>query len=75
VIKNNDDNREIFKSLGTVGALGFTLVLSTFTGLGIGLVLDKLTRLKPVFTISCLIFGIVTGFVYIFIKLIKNDKL
>lgn len=73
MIKKNKDNKEIFKSLGTVGALGFTLVLSTFAGLGIGLALDKLTGLKPVFTIFCLIFGIVAGFVYIYVKLIKND--
>jgi len=72
--KNNEYyNKEIFKSLGTLGALGFTLVFSTFAGLGIGLLLDKITGLKPVFTISCLIFGIVTGFVYIYVKLIKND--
>lgn len=73
MIKKNNNNKEIFKSLGTVGTLGFTLVLSTFAGLGIGLVLDRLTGLKPIFTISCLIFGIVAGFVYIYVKLIKND--
>ncbi|MCX8094048.1 MAG: AtpZ/AtpI family protein [Candidatus Goldbacteria bacterium] len=72
---NNYDNKELFKSLGTVGTLGFTLVLSTFTGLCIGLVIDRLTGLKPIFTIFCLIFGIVAGFVYIYVKLIKNDKL
>jgi F0F1-type ATP synthase assembly protein I len=73
VIKQNNDKRELFKSLGTVGTLGFTLVFSTFAGLGIGLVLDRLTGLKPVFTIFFLIFGIVAGFVYIYVKLIKND--
>lgn len=71
--EDNDNNKELFKSLGTVGTLGFTLVFSTFAGLGIGLVLDRITGLKPVFTIFFLIFGIVAGFVYIYIKLIKND--
>ena len=61
-------NKELFRSLGTVGLLGFTLVISTFAGLGIGLLLDKLTGLKPLFTISCLLFGIVAGFVNIFVK-------
>ncbi|HMB00604.1 MAG TPA: AtpZ/AtpI family protein [Spirochaetota bacterium] len=61
-------NRELFESLGTVGLLGFTLVLSTFAGLGLGILLDKLTGLKPAFTIGGMIFGIVAGFINIFVK-------
>jgi len=63
-----DDNKELFKSLGTVGLLGITLVLSTFAGLGLGLLLDKLTGLKPLFTIGGLLFGITAGFINIFVK-------
>jgi len=61
-------NKELFESLGTVGLLGFTLVLSTFAGLGLGILLDKLTGLKPLFTIVLLLFGIVAGFINIFVK-------
>jgi F0F1-type ATP synthase assembly protein I len=71
--KNKNDKNELFQSLGTVGTLGFTLVLSTFAGLGIGILSDKITGLKPLFTIIFLIFGIIAGFVYIFVKFIKND--
>jgi len=71
--KNKNDKNELFQSLGTVGILGFTLVLSTFAGLGIGILSDKITGLKPLFTIIFLIFGIIAGFVYIFVKFIKND--
>ena len=72
----SEDNKELLKSMGTVGHLGFTLVLSTFAGLGLGIWIDKLTGLKPVFTIVLLLFGIVAGFVNIFVKTkIKNDKL
>ncbi|PKL90495.1 MAG: hypothetical protein CVV21_12565 [Candidatus Goldiibacteriota bacterium HGW-Goldbacteria-1] len=67
-MKMDSDLREGLKSLGTLGTLGFTLVICTFAGLGIGLLLDKLTGLKPVFTIIFLLFGIVSGFVNIFVK-------
>ncbi|MFP4466392.1 MAG: AtpZ/AtpI family protein [Candidatus Goldiibacteriota bacterium] len=70
----DDDKKELFKSLAEVGHLGFTLVISTFAGLGIGILIDKLTGLSPVFTILMLLFGAVSGFVYIYYEFIKNDR-
>jgi len=69
------DQRNLLRTVGDAGSLGFTLVLSTFAGLGLGLLLDKITHLKPLFTIGCLLFGIISGFVYIIMKYAsKNDK-
>ena len=69
------DERDALVKLGELGSLGFTLVLSTFCGLGLGLFLDKVTHLKPLFTIVCLLCGIILGFVYIIVKYAgTNDK-
>ncbi len=68
------DRRDLLKAVGQVGSLGFTLVLSTFAGLGIGLFLDKITKLKPLFTIGCLLFGIISGFVWIIVKYTGNNN-
>jgi len=67
------DDKELLKGLGTVGTLGFTMVLSTFAGLGLGLLFDRITGMKPLFTIGMLLFGIIAGFVYIFVKLGKSE--
>jgi len=66
------NQKELWEGLGTLGSLGFTLVLSTFTGLALGIWLDKITNLKPLFTIVLLIFGIVAGFVKIFKETINK---
>jgi F0F1-type ATP synthase assembly protein I len=66
------DQRDLLRNFGELGSLGFTLVLSTFCGLGLGLFLDKITKLKPLFTISCLLFGIISGFVWIIMKYARN---
>jgi len=69
------DQRDLLNTVGNLGALGFTLVLSTFVGLGLGLWIDNVTHLKPLFTIVCLLFGIIAGFVYIIYGIAKpNDK-
>jgi F0F1-type ATP synthase assembly protein I len=62
------DQREGLRAVGQVGSIGFTLVLSTFCGLGLGLLVDRLTGLKPIFTIAFLLFGIVSGFVWVIVK-------
>jgi F0F1-type ATP synthase assembly protein I len=69
----DNDQRDMLRAVGQLGSLGFTLVLTTFAGLGLGLLLDKLTNLKPLFTIACLLFGIISGFVYIIVKYARND--
>lgn len=66
------NQKELWENLGTIGSLGFTLVLSTFIGLALGIWLDKITNLKPFFTIALLIFGIVAGFVKIFKETINK---
>ncbi|MEI7641131.1 MAG: AtpZ/AtpI family protein [bacterium] len=65
------ETRQLFRTMGTLSSLGFTLVLATFAGLALGLWLDKLTGLKPLFTIGLLIFGIIAGFVKIYVEVKK----
>ena len=43
-------------------SVGFSLVISTFIGLGIGYWLDRLFNTSPWLTIIFLILGIVSGF-------------
>jgi ATP synthase protein I len=58
--------------------VGLNLVLSTFVGLAIGILLDKLFDTSPWLTIIFLILGIIAGFRELFRmskKLsVKNDK-
>lgn len=70
----NDDNRQLLRTFAQLGSLGFTLVLTTFTGLGAGLLLDKWTGLDPLFTIGCLLLGIIGGFLYMFYRFGANAK-
>jgi F0F1-type ATP synthase assembly protein I len=71
----DNSQRDGLRAVGQVGAIGFTLVLSTFSGLGIGLLLDRFTGLKPLFTITFLLAGIIAGFVWVIVKFAgNNDK-
>ena len=45
------DTRDMLRTMGSLGALGFTMVILTFAGLALGLWLDKITGLKPLFSI------------------------
>jgi ATP synthase protein I len=63
------DDSDLLRSIGTVGTLGITMVLSTFAGLGIGLLLDMITKARPVFTLVFLFLGIIAGFIYVIYKL------
>ncbi len=58
----------IWHDLSTVGALGFTLVGSTFLGLLVGYNLDRWLKTSPWFTILFLLGGIVAGFTNIFLS-------
>jgi ATP synthase protein I len=63
-----------FKSLiklGWASSIGITLVVSTFLGLGIGIFLDNLFNFSPIFTITFLLVGIISGFFHIFSGLNK----
>lgn len=66
------DSSDLFAAMGAVGSLGFTLVLATFAGLGLGILIDRFTGLKPWFTIGGLLFGIVSGFVKIYAEAKKK---
>jgi len=70
--KDKEDN--IWQQFGFLGSVGFTLVLATFAGLALGLVLDRLTGLKPLFTVALLLFGIISGFLYLYYHFGKNGK-
>ena len=70
----DDDRKQLLRTFGELGSLGFTLVLTTFAGLGSGLLLDSWTGLKPLFTIICLLLGIIAGFVYMFYRFGANAK-
>ena len=69
-----EDDRQFWRRAIELSSVGFTLVLATFTGLGLGLLLDKWTKLSPLFTIIMLLFGIVSGFVYLVYKFGSNGK-
>ena len=62
------DQRDLMLTLGDAGSIGFTLVLATFAGLGAGLLLDRLTGLKPLFTIVMLLLGIISAFVWLIVR-------
>ena len=51
-----------WKKVGAAGSLGFTLVVSTFTGLALGYWLDHLLETSPKLTVTCLLAGIAMGF-------------
>jgi F0F1-type ATP synthase assembly protein I len=69
-----EDERQFLRKAIELSSVGFTLVLATFTGLGLGLLLDKWTKLTPLFTITLLLFGIAAGFVYLVYKFGVNGK-
>ncbi len=46
-----------------LSSLGLTLVFSTFIGLGLGWLLDRILKTRPFLTILMLLLGIVAGFV------------
>lgn len=54
------------RRIAVLSSVGLALVLSTLIGLGIGLMLDKWFKTKPIFMIVFLIIGIVAGFLNIF---------
>lgn len=54
-----------WSKLGFASGVGFTLVLSTFTGLAAGYFLDKYLNTSPVFMLIFFIVGTVSGFYYI----------
>jgi len=64
----------VWRSLGTVGTIGFTLVGCTFFGLGLGYAIDRHAGTGPWGTIVGLLLGIVAGFVNIFQRTQRSKR-
>ena len=62
-----------WSKLGFASGMGFTLVLSTFSGVAAGYFIDKYLGTSPVFTLILFVTGTVSGFYYI-IKEAKKLK-
>ncbi|MBI3987874.1 MAG: AtpZ/AtpI family protein [Lentisphaerae bacterium] len=58
-----------WRQYAALSALGLTLVLCTFLGLGLGLFLDRRLDTQPALTIAGLLIGIAAGFMQIFEKI------
>lgn len=58
----NQHEKTLFRQLFEVSAIGINLVVSTFAGLAIGYLLDRLFNTSPYLTIIFLILGIIAGF-------------
>jgi ATP synthase protein I len=70
--KDKEKMKDFFSFLDT-SSLGINLVVSTFLGLGLGLLIDKLTGKAPLFMLIFLFLGIFAGFYTIF-KVINRKK-
>jgi ATP synthase protein I len=49
-----------------LSSVGLMLVFSTFIGFGLGWLLDKVLKTRPLFTILLLLLGIVAGFINVY---------
>ncbi len=58
----NQQEKTLLRQLFEVSTIGINLVVSTFAGLAIGYLLDKLFGTSPYLTIIFLILGIIAGF-------------
>ncbi len=65
----------VIKDLAYYSSLGFSVALSIFIGLFVGVWLDKKTGYSPLFTLVFLGLGIVAGFRNIFIAMKKSKDL
>jgi len=61
-LPENQHEKTLFRQLFEVSAIGINLVVSTFAGLAIGYLLDRLFNTSPYLTIIFLILGIIAGF-------------
>ncbi|MFW5936963.1 MAG: AtpZ/AtpI family protein [Desulfosalsimonas sp.] len=67
------ETRKMFKELGYYSSLGFSVALSIFIGLFIGLGLDRLFETAPIFMFIFLLFGIIAGFSNIY-RILKRSR-
>lgn len=66
--KKNTDN---WSTLARNGNLGFYILIPILLGLFIGISIDDMTGKKPLFTLMCLGFGVISG-IYNLVRTLKN---
>jgi len=71
----NKETRKSIRDLAYYSSLGFSVSLSIFIGLGIGVVLDKRFDTSPWLTLVFLGFGIAAGYRNIGLAIKKSRKL
>ena len=64
----------LFYYFSLVMQLGLTIVITILVGLGIGLLLDKVFKLKGIFTVIFLIIGIAAGFMNAYKDIMRQKK-
>lgn len=64
----------LFYYFGLVTQLGLTIIVTILVGLGIGLLLDKLFKLKGIFTTIFLLIGIAAGFMNAYKDIMRQKK-
>ncbi len=70
----DDDDRQLFKSLGFLSSIGISMVAATLIGLAMGYYLDQWLETSPWLTLIFLTFGIIAGFRNIFILTRREIK-
>jgi len=71
----DDETRQYFRVLAVISSMGFSMVLATFMGFGLGYVLDRFVfGTSPWLTFLFLILGIIAGFrnLYIIAKRVER---
>ena len=69
-----EETRKSLKLIGLASSIGFTVVLSIFIGLAIGLWLDSQFGTSPWLTLLFVVLGIVAGFRNYFRYMKKQEK-
>ena len=64
----------LFYYFGLVMQLGLTIIVTILVGLGIGISLDNIFKLKGLFTIIFLIIGIAAGFMNAYKDIMRRKK-
>jgi len=75
VLTVKKETREMFRDLGFYSSLGFTVALSIFIGLALGLYLDRKFDTDPWLMLLGLILGIAAAFRNIGLAIKKSRKL
>jgi ATP synthase protein I len=69
------ETRRTWRELAFFSSLGFSVALSIFIGLAIGVYLDRWLETSPWFTLVFLVLGIAAGFRNIALAIRKSRKL